>query len=119
MNEDKTVPVSSANNQLIAGDLCLDTRNHRVTLCGVNIPLTPKAAILLKYLMLHDHETVSREQLMKVLWCWNADEINSTRAVDMRINELRRKLGCSPKSPRFIETVFGQGYRFTVIVEKR
>jgi DNA-binding response OmpR family regulator len=72
--------------------------------------LTPKALLLLEYLMTHPDELVTRDRLLDVVWGW--DYPVGTRAVDTRIAELRRALKDEPSNPRFIETVPGQGYRF-------
>ena len=74
------------------------------------ITLTPKALVLLEYLMTHPDELLSRERLLDVVWGW--DYPVETRAIDTRISELRRVLDDDPNSPAFIETVSGQGYRF-------
>jgi DNA-binding response OmpR family regulator len=61
--------------------------------------------------MTHPDELVSRERLLDVVWGW--DYPVSTRAVDTRIAELRRALDDDPTHPAYIETIPGQGYRFT------
>jgi DNA-binding winged helix-turn-helix (wHTH) protein len=63
--------------------------------------LTPKALILLEYLMTHPDELISRERLLDVVWGWEAAV--ATRAVDARIAELRRALHDSRDQPLYIE----------------
>jgi DNA-binding winged helix-turn-helix (wHTH) protein len=65
--------------------------------------------------MLHPDEVLSRERLLDAVWGW--DYPAATRAVDTRIAELRRMLSDDAESPRFIETLIGQGYRFIGRVE--
>jgi len=77
--------------------------------------LTPKALALLEYLMTHPDELVTRERLLDFVWGW--DYPVGTRTVDTRVAELRRALGDDAASPRFIDTVLGQGYRFLGPVE--
>lgn len=67
--------------------------------------------------MLETNEIVTREQLLEKVWGWKLIENSSSRVVDLRIAELRRKLKCNAKKPRFIETVLGRGYRFICHVE--
>ena len=100
---------------LVSGDLQLDRRAHRAYLHGEEIELTPKAMSLLEYLMTHPDEMLSRERLLDVVWGW--DYPVGTRAVDTRISELRRVLDDDASAPTYIETVPGQGYRFSSLVE--
>ena len=103
------------SERLRSGELLLDRRTRRVELKGTSIDLTPKALALLEYLMLHQDQVLTREQLMDAVWGW--EQPVATRAVDMRIAELRRALGYEVDQPAFIETVIGVGYRFLAPVE--
>ena len=102
-------PISMAW-KLQSGPLTIDRRARRVQLNNTELFLTPKALLLLEYLMTHPDELVTRDRLLDVVWGW--DYPVGTRAVDTRIAELRRALKDDPTNPRFIETVPGQGYRF-------
>jgi DNA-binding response OmpR family regulator len=102
-------PISMAW-KLISGPLTLDRRARRIYLSDKELLLTPKALLLLEYLMTHPDELVTRDRLLDVVWGW--DYPVGTRAVDTRIAELRRALKDDPTNPNFIETVPGQGYRF-------
>ncbi|AZS35925.1 Alkaline phosphatase synthesis transcriptional regulatory protein PhoP [Microbacterium lemovicicum] len=100
----------SAASRLRAGELELDRSARRVRLAGAELALTPKAVMLLDYLMAHPGEVHTRERLLSTLWGF--DFAASTRAVDHRVAELRRLLDDDPAEPRFIETVQTLGYRF-------
>ena len=102
-------PLSMAT-RLRSGDLLLDRRGRRVEVHGQPVELTPKALSLLEYLMLHPDQVFTREQLMDEVWGWLQPV--ATRAVDMRIAELRRALGDDSEQGIYIETVIGVGYRF-------
>ncbi|MGP3952614.1 response regulator transcription factor [Streptomyces sp. 7N604] len=111
------LPPLVAAQQLRAGALRLDRVSRRTWLAGRELTLTPKAALLLDYLMTHPDELLTRERLLEALWGWQC--ATGTRAVDNRIAELRRALGDEPgRAARWIETVPGQGYRFAVPVER-
>jgi DNA-binding response OmpR family regulator len=103
-------PPLSAAVRLVCGRLALDRRSRHAWLGGTELPLTPKAVMLLEYLMTHPDELVTRERLLDAVWGW--DYPVGTRAVDTRVAELRRGLEDDPAEPAFIETVPGQGYRF-------
>jgi len=108
-------PPLSAATRLACGSLSMDRVSHRVLLDETELTLTPKAVMLLEYMLTHPDELVSRERLLDVVWGW--DYPVGTRAVDTRIAELRRALDDDPGSPRYIETIPGQGYRFVGKVE--
>jgi DNA-binding response OmpR family regulator len=108
-------PPLAAAWQVSCGDLRFDRRARRAYLEGEELDLTPKALILLEYLMTHPDELVTRERLLDVVWGW--DYPVGSRAVDTRVAELRRALQDDAANPRYIETVPGQGYRFATNVE--
>ena len=110
------LPPLSAAWSLSSGDLHLDRRSHRATLRGKELNLTPKALVLLEYLMTHPDELINRERLLDAIWGW--EQAAATRAVDARITELRRALGDDASRPAYIETVIGLGYRFIAPVER-
>ncbi|MEM7332706.1 MAG: response regulator transcription factor [Chloroflexota bacterium] len=95
---------------LKSDELTVNRQNRIVTLNGNPVELTSRAFDLLTYLMRHPHEVVSRDQLLDEIWGW-AYAV-STRAVDMRIAEIRKQLNEDANAPRFVDTVVGIGYRF-------
>ena len=69
---------------------------------------------MLEFLMLNPSEIVSRERLLDEVWGWSSTL--ETRAVDIRIGEIRKVLDDDANQPRYIETVIGEGYRFLAAV---
>jgi DNA-binding response OmpR family regulator len=110
-------PPLSAAVKLACGKLILDRSHRRVWLEASELALTPKAVMLLEYLMTHPDELVTRERLLDAVWGW--DYPVGTRAVDTRVAELRRMLNDDPSQPCYIETVPGQGYRFVGEVDSQ
>jgi DNA-binding response OmpR family regulator len=105
----------SASPSLRSGDLRLDRISRRAWLRDTELVLTPKAMLLLDYLLTHPDELLTRDRLLQVLWGF--DFPVGTRAVDNRIAELRRALSDDPARPEWIATVPGQGYRFVARVD--
>lgn len=100
----------SSYRRLASGALTLDRQTRQVTHNGQSLNLTARGFGVLEYLMLHPGETIARERLLDEVWGWaNAVE---TRAVDMRVAELRKALAEDSAQPRYIQTVIGQGYVF-------
>lgn len=108
-------PPLAACRRLRCGDLVVDRQARRAQLAGKELPLTPRAFSLLEFLMLHPGEAIARERLLDEVWGWAYPV--GTRAVDIRVAELRKALGDDPEAPRYIETVVGYGYRFVGEVE--
>ncbi len=86
----------------------IDFDRRFATLDGQRMALTRKEFELLALLAVHAGETISRRSLLHEVWGYG-EEIR-TRTLDVHIRRLRRKLG--PYEDRYIETIFGVGYRF-------
>ena len=108
------MPLANAD-VLQSGGLRLDRRSRTATLDGNRLKLSPKAFQVLEYLMLHHGEVISGERLMKELW--GIRHSVGAHAVALRASELRQALLDKRATPRFIETVSSQGYRFIGEVE--
>jgi len=94
---------------IVIGNLRIDLECHRVTLDETPIDLTPVEHDLLVALARSAGRVRSREQLL--LEAAEREFEAFDRAIDVHISSLRRKLGDDPRTPRFIETVRGYGYR--------
>jgi two-component system alkaline phosphatase synthesis response regulator PhoP len=77
---------------------------------GKIVPLSAREFQLLRYLVEHRGETLSREVLLKEVWAYSASSF--TRTVDVHVASLRQKLEADPKNPLLIVTVTGLGYKF-------
>jgi two-component system alkaline phosphatase synthesis response regulator PhoP len=77
---------------------------------GTTVNLSAREFQLLRYFIEHRGATLSREELLKQVWGYNADMY--TRTVDVHVASLRQKLEDDPKQPKFILTVQGLGYKF-------
>jgi two-component system, OmpR family, alkaline phosphatase synthesis response regulator PhoP len=88
----------------------IDLNAHRVILDGNALHLTPNEYKLLVVLAEHPGQLLSREQLIDHLHGVVVDSFE--RSIDSHVKNLRRKLETDPARQRFIETVYGAGYRF-------
>ncbi|MBN8881462.1 DNA-binding response OmpR family regulator [Salana multivorans] len=104
------VPSLPAATVVASGELRLDRAARRVFVGDREVDLTPRASLLLDYLMTHPDELHTREHLLATLWGFGA--VVASRAVDHRVAEIRRVLGDDAAAPRWIETVPAGGYRF-------
>lgn len=111
-----TQPLSSYRH-LVSEELELDRQTRQAKRSGRTLTLTARAFSVLEYLMLHSREVITREQLLDEVWGWSYPI--QTRAVDIRLAELRKALEDDSSKPSLLETVVGQGYRFLGDVEGR
>jgi DNA-binding response OmpR family regulator len=103
---------SAANRVLRAADLEIDLDAYTVTRDNISIDLTPTEFGLLAALADRPGRVLSRSQLLEA----TQDGViydGYERTIDAHIKNLRAKIEPDPKSPTYIETVFGVGYRFT------
>jgi two-component system alkaline phosphatase synthesis response regulator PhoP len=92
------------------GDLKIDLRGTEVFRDGKNVALSAREFQLLRYLVENRGKTVSRGELLKEVWGYNAETY--TRTVDMHVASLRQKIEDDPKQPQLVVTVPGLGYKF-------
>jgi len=93
------------------GDVTVDFERHEAAKGGEPLELTPRELRLLRFLVEHQGQVVSREQLLDGVWGY--ETIPFTRTVDTHIAKLRKKIEDEPSDPRFIVTVHGLGYKFS------
>ena len=75
------------------------------------LKLTAREFDLLWFLASHPRKVFSRDQLMSRVWGYEA--AHDTGTVTVHIRRLREKIEDTPSQPRFLETIWGVGYRFT------
>jgi DNA-binding response OmpR family regulator len=100
-----------ASKILRVGDLEIDMDSHTVSRAGQVLELTPTEFKLLAAMAAHPGRAFSRSQLQEAALGGAYEGYD--RTVDAHIKNLRAKLEPEPKNPRYIETVFGIGYRFS------
>lgn len=92
------------------GDLIVDLDRHQVTLAGRVLEMTPIEFDLLVVLARNPGRAFTRLQLLDQLPGQAIEGFE--RVVDQHVKNVRAKLGDDARNPRYIETVFGVGYRF-------
>jgi two-component system alkaline phosphatase synthesis response regulator PhoP len=100
---------ADAGEILRAGDLAVDLGGRTVAVDGRPVELTRTEFDLLATLAAHPGRVYSRMQLMEA--AQGVAFEGYERTIDAHVKNLRRKLGDDPKEPRFIQTVFGVGYK--------
>lgn len=91
-------------------DVELNFKKYQATKGGKPLDLSHLEFEILKYLVQHSEEVVTRGQLLDSVWGYNQFPV--TRTVDNHIAKLRQKLEDLPSEPRHIITVHRVGYKF-------
>lgn len=108
----RTTPPAATEDQppIVHGPLRVEPASRRVILDGEEIALTMREFDLLAFFVENPGRVFSRDQLMESVW--GEPWFDDTSTVTVHVRRLRAKLGDDPAQPRFIETVWGVGYRF-------
>ena len=93
------------------GNVEVDFERGEVMKNGDRVYLAGKELRLLRYLIDHRQNVVSRDDLLRHVWSYQPSV--SSRTVDVHVAWLRQKLEDNPQMPRHLHTVRGVGYRFT------
>ena len=107
----RAAPPDANGRELVRfGSVEVDGAAREVRRDGDPLKLTLKEFDLLWFLVSHPRRVFSRDQLMEEVWGY--DFYTDTSTVTVHVRRLRAKLEPDPATPRFIETVWGVGYRF-------
>jgi len=103
--------IDGAGKKLVQfGDLTIDIEKRKVTLRGNKIDLTAKEFDLLVLFAKNPGKAYSRQALLDSVWGYTFEGYDHT--VNSHINRLRSKIEADPSNPKYIQTVWGVGYKF-------
>jgi DNA-binding response OmpR family regulator len=106
----RAAPNSSTNRRLTFDEFEIDAETREVRRRGKLLALTAREFDLLWFLASHPKRVFSRDLLMSRVWGYQA--ALDTGTVTVHIRRLREKVEDDPSHPRFLQTVWGVGYRF-------
>lgn len=92
------------------GDLEIDESGHRVFVKGKEVTLPNKEFELLLFFAKNPGIVFSKETLFDRVW--GSEALGETATVSVHVNRIREKIEEDTANPRYIETVWGAGYRF-------
>ena len=101
---------AEAEEPIVFDDLELDPVARRVSARGEEAQLTVREFELLLHFMRHPGQVFSRDQLMDAVWQYSF--YTDTSTVTVHVRRLRAKIEEDPSNPRWLQTVWGVGYRF-------
>ena len=91
-------------------DLEINLDAHRVFVGGNEVVLANREFELLAFLAQNPNIVFSRERLFERIW--GLDALGDSATVTVHVNRIRDKIEHNPNKPRYIETIWGSGYRF-------
>lgn len=94
---------------VVYGGLRMDLNDYSVTKDGRLLDLTAKEFEILKLLLLNPRKVYTKQQIYTLIW--NDAYLGDENAVNVHISRLRTKIEDQPRSPRYIVTVWGIGYK--------
>ena len=105
----RAAPARYSEERLTFGDVELERATREARKGGGEVRLTVKEFDLLWFLASHPRRVFSRDQLMASVWGYTA--ALDTGTVTVHVRRLREKVEDDPSDPRYLETVWGIGYR--------
>ncbi|OPX43681.1 alkaline phosphatase synthesis transcriptional regulatory protein PhoP [Ruminiclostridium hungatei] len=97
---------------LVLGDIVIDALKHEVKKKDEIINVTPNEYKILQTMLRYPNKTFTREELIAI--AFGEDFEGFDRTIDTHIKNLRQKIEDNPKSPQYLQTVHGVGYRLAV-----
>lgn len=93
------------------GPFRLDITGHELTKNGAPVPLTTAEFSLLRVFTEHPNRVLSRDRLIDLIKGYDRSPFD--RSIDVRVTRLRRKIEEDHAAPRYIRTIWGEGYLFS------
>lgn len=106
----RSEPGPAAQRWIRLDRLAIDLDGREVLVDGCAVGLSAKEFDLLRVLVQHRGQVLSREQLLDLVW--GRDFFGDPRTVDVHVRWLREKIEADPANPDLILTVRGSGYKF-------
>lgn len=111
--KERAQEVDDRKRVIQVGGFFVNLDQHRVTVHGEGVELTPQEFSLLAYLMQNAHRVVGPPELVRVVRDYEPDSLHEARQIiKWYIHRLRKRVEPDPSNPRHIVNVRGVGYRF-------
>jgi len=107
----KRVERTLIKNHYETGELYIDFRSRKLSVRGEEVKLTKTEFELLELFISYPDEVLSREFIIDQIWR-DSQLYQQSRAVDVHVQRLRKKIESDVEKPRYIVTVAGVGYKF-------
>ena len=108
--ETKDEKINKDENKIISGPFIIDLYSQKLLKNEVEIDVTPKEYMLMKLFIENPNKAFTRDELLNLIWGY--DFFGDSKIIDVNIRRLRAKIEDDSSSPKYIETVWGLGYRW-------
>ena len=96
--------------EIISGEFKIDLNSKTLYKNDIEVELTPKEFLLMKFFMENPNKAFTRDELLDKVWGYNY--IGENKIIDVNIRRMRSKIEENASKPKYIETVWGTGYRW-------
>jgi DNA-binding response OmpR family regulator len=107
---DRVAVVEQNTDQIVTGKFTILPEERKLLKDGVEIELTPIEFSLVKYFMENPNKAIHRDEILNNVWGYNY--VGDFKIVDVNIRRIRQKIEDDPSNPKYIEKVWGYGYRW-------
>lgn len=102
--------MNKTEKKIIVGDLRILTQGYKVHIKGNEVKFANREFELLLFLATNPNIVFSKETLFERIWGY--DYVGDSSTVTVHINRIREKIEENSSNPKYIDTVWGAGYRF-------
>lgn len=102
--------VKENDDKLKRGPFTIDLYSQKLIKNDVVLDVTPKEYMLMKIFLENPNKAFTRDDLLNIVWGYNY--FGDPKIIDVNIRRLRAKIEDDSSAPKFIETVWGLGYRW-------
>ena len=107
---DKHTETPTDNKNIVSGIFTILQEERKLLKNGQEIELTPIEFALVKYFMENANKAIHRDEILNNVWGYNY--VGDFKIVDVNIRRIRQKIEDDPSNPKYIEKVWGYGYRW-------
>lgn len=105
--------VSKNKEKIINGPFIIDLYSKKLLKNNLEIDVTPKEYALMKLFIENPNKGFSRDELLDLVWGYNY--FGDAKLIDVNIRRLRAKIEDNSSEPKYIETIWGVGYRWRIL----
>ena len=102
--------INKDENKITSGPFVIDLYSQKLLKNDIEIDVTPKEYMLMKLFIENPNKAFTRDELLNLIWGY--DFFGDSKIIDVNIRRLRTKIEDDSSSPKYIETVWGLGYRW-------
>lgn len=104
--------VAQQNGEIVSGPFVLNSKSRMLTKNGKTVDLTQVEFQILEFFMRNPNTALERSAILDEVW--GSNYFGDVKIVDVNIRRLRMKIEEEPSNPRYLQTVWGFGYKWVV-----